>query len=95
MKWLDRYLKGTKDKGTILRPNRDKGSEVFVDADFAGNWDPNEYEDCDTARSSQDMATTSPTQDVLYFGNPNCKQKLHFHRLNPNTMECLMRYEMQ
>lgn len=25
--------------------------EVFVDADFAGNWDPKEYEDCDTARS--------------------------------------------
>ena len=25
--------------------------EVYVDADFAGNWNPDEYEDCDTARS--------------------------------------------
>ena len=47
IRWLGRDLKGTKDKGTILRPNRDKSLEVFVDADFAGNWDPNEYEDCD------------------------------------------------
>lgn len=28
-----------------------KGLEVFVDADFAGNWDPKEAWDRDTARS--------------------------------------------
>ncbi|CAJ1959006.1 unnamed protein product [Cylindrotheca closterium] len=51
IRWLGRYLKGTKDKGTILKPDKEKGIEVYVDADFAGNWDPNEYEDRDTARS--------------------------------------------
>ena len=51
IRWLARYLKGTRDKGTILRPNKDKGLEVYVDADFAGNWDPKEHEDPDTARS--------------------------------------------
>jgi len=35
----------------ILSPNSKRGLEVFVDADFAGNWDPDETEDRDTARS--------------------------------------------
>jgi len=51
IRWLARYLKGTRDKGTILRPDKTKGLEVYVDADFAGNWDPSEFEDPDTARS--------------------------------------------
>jgi len=52
IRWLGRYLRGTRDKGTILGPvPKGKGLEVFVDADFAGTWDPRECEDCDTARS--------------------------------------------
>ena len=66
IRWLGRYLKGTKDKGTILRPNRDKGLEVFVDADFAGNWDPNEYEDCDTARSRHGYYITYAGCPILW-----------------------------
>lgn len=38
VRWIGRYLKGTSTDGTILRPNREKSLEVFVDADFAGNW---------------------------------------------------------
>ena len=30
--WLDRYLKGTKDKGTILLTVKERGLEVYVDA---------------------------------------------------------------
>jgi hypothetical protein len=51
LRWLGRYLKGTRDQGTILRPVKGKDLELFVDADFAGNWDPNEWGDRDTARS--------------------------------------------
>jgi hypothetical protein len=51
IRWIARYLKGTKDKGMIFRPDKTKGLEVFVDADFAGNWDKAESEDRDTARS--------------------------------------------
>lgn len=51
LKWLGRYLKGTRDKGIILRPVKDKGLEVHVDADFCGNWNPDEAEDPATARS--------------------------------------------
>jgi hypothetical protein len=51
IRWLGRYLKATRDKGTILKPCADKDMEIYVDADFAGNWDPNETWDRDTARS--------------------------------------------
>jgi hypothetical protein len=40
VRWIGRYLKGTRTDGTILKPNNERGLEVFVDADFAGNWDP-------------------------------------------------------
>ena len=48
--WLGRYMKGTQDKGLILRPSNTRELEVFVDADFSGKWDKNKTWDCDTAR---------------------------------------------
>ena len=44
-------MKGTCDKGLIIRPDKSRGLEMHVDANFAGNWDPNETMDQDTARS--------------------------------------------
>ena len=38
MTWIGRYLAATRDKGTIYTP-RDEGFQVYVDSDFAGNWD--------------------------------------------------------
>jgi hypothetical protein len=35
---LVRYLKSTKDRGIIFKPQPDLGLECFVDADFAGGW---------------------------------------------------------
>ena len=51
VRWIARYLKGTRDKGTILKPDPNRGLEVHVDADYAGNWDPEETQAQDTARS--------------------------------------------
>ncbi|GFH52929.1 hypothetical protein CTEN210_09405 [Chaetoceros tenuissimus] len=51
IRWLARYLKGSRDKGTILKPNKSRDLELYVDADFAGNWDSKETQDRDTARS--------------------------------------------
>ena len=52
LRWLARYLKGTRDKGMTYVPQLEKGLEVFVDADFTGNWNAKEAaEDRDTARS--------------------------------------------
>jgi hypothetical protein len=51
IRWLGRYLKGTRDKGMILRPNGDLGLEVYVDADFVGNYKEEDSSHPDTARS--------------------------------------------
>jgi hypothetical protein len=52
VRWIGRYLAGTRDEGTIFKPDPSAGLEVFVDADFAGNWDKTgSTTDRDTARS--------------------------------------------
>jgi Reverse transcriptase (RNA-dependent DNA polymerase) len=51
VRWIARYLLGTKDKGMTFKPDLSKGLEEFVDSDFAGNWDKSESKDRDTARS--------------------------------------------
>jgi hypothetical protein len=52
VRWLGRYLKGTRKMGTIMKPVPDMDLEVFVDASFCGDWDPKEAAiDRDTARS--------------------------------------------
>ena len=52
VRWLGRYLKGTRSMGTIMRPLANKELEVYVDASFCGDWDPVEAaHDRDTARS--------------------------------------------
>jgi hypothetical protein len=50
VKWLGRYLLGTKEQGMILKPS-DQSFDCFVDADFCGNWKRDEAYDPATARS--------------------------------------------
>jgi hypothetical protein len=57
LKWLGRYLHGTRDKGIKMRPTVES-FDVYVDADFAGNWIPKEYMDnANTARSPYGFIT--------------------------------------
>jgi ATP-binding cassette subfamily B (MDR/TAP) protein 1 len=51
LRWLGRYLKATRNQGTILGIDKSKDMEVYVDADFSGNWDLKESQYRDTARS--------------------------------------------
>ena len=52
LKWIGRYLAASRDKGIIYSPNNNKGFEVYVDASFCNNWEPETAEwDADTARS--------------------------------------------
>ncbi len=51
LKWLGCYLKEKRDKGTIIRAQEGKDLEVYVDADFVGNWDPKDGSKRDTTRS--------------------------------------------
>ena len=50
VKWLGRYLLETRDKGMILKPGK-QSFDVYVDADFCGNWKSDEADDPSTARS--------------------------------------------
>ena len=51
VKHIGRYHIVTRSKGTILRPVKEKVLEIFCDADFAVNWEPEEGLDRDTSRS--------------------------------------------
>jgi hypothetical protein len=62
LRWLGRYLKATRNRGTILKPAEGKDMEVYVDADFSGNWHvrwmPNTVEITATNRSSTESEYT-------------------------------------
>ena len=51
IKRIGRYLKLTRDKGIILKVNRNLGLECYVDADFAGGWNRNDADDASTVLS--------------------------------------------
>jgi hypothetical protein len=63
VKRICRYLLKTKDQGLILKPDKSKGLECFVDADWAGSWQD---------RSSNDpLSSHSRTGYVIsYAGCP-------------------------
>jgi hypothetical protein len=39
VKRIGRFLLGTRDQGIIIRPQKEKSFECYVDADYLGNWD--------------------------------------------------------
>jgi hypothetical protein len=48
---IGQYLLGTKDRGMIYRPDLKRGLEIFVDANFAGGWDPEDAKNADNVYS--------------------------------------------
>jgi hypothetical protein len=48
---IRRYFFLTKERGMIYRPNLERGIKVFVDANFAGGWDPEDAENADNVYS--------------------------------------------
>ena len=59
--------------GTYMQPDKSKGLEVHVDADFVGNWDPNDVQNLDTAKSRHGYS-------ISYAGCPICwKSQLQPH----------------
>ena len=48
---IGKYLIGTKDRGIVYTPDSNLGLDVYVDADFAGGWDPEHAGDVDTVYS--------------------------------------------
>ena len=63
LRWLGKYLKDNVNEGTTLQPEKGRGLEVWVDADFSGNWNRPESEYRDTARSRHGYV-------IMYEGCP-------------------------
>jgi hypothetical protein len=61
--YIGRYLLGTRDEGIILNP-KDHSMDVWVDADFCGNWDP-KHADVDPA-----TAKSRTGYVIMYGGSP-------------------------
>ena len=51
LKHCCKYINTTKDKGLILRPDKSKGLECYVDADFAGAWNQADSSDASSVFS--------------------------------------------
>ena len=66
VQWMGKYIHGTIGKGLLMTPRRDEGLEVFVDADFAGNWDPIDTTNRDTARSRHGYVITYHGMPILW-----------------------------
>ena len=61
VKRIVRYLKGTQDKGIVMKPDLSKGVECFVDASFAGDWA--------RERSDDPLTVLSRTGYVIFYMN--------------------------
>jgi hypothetical protein len=70
----------------IYAPDPNRGLEVWVDADFAGGWDPSEADNSDNVYSC--------TGFVIYyagcpvFGRVNCRQKSRYQLQKPRIFQC-------
>ena len=51
LKHIGRYLKGTRDKGMILKPTTNLNIDCFVDSDFAGLWNHEDHQDPTSVKS--------------------------------------------
>ena len=60
-KQIVRYLHQTKDQGIIPKPNKKLGLECYVNADFAGGWEPDQALD--------PRACLSRTGYVIFYAN--------------------------
>ena len=59
VRWIGRYLKGTAKMGTFFKPDPKRGLEVYVDASYLGDWNPEiAWDDRDTARSRHGYVIT-------------------------------------
>jgi hypothetical protein len=61
-----RYLKGTCDRGYILRPSSTLNLDCFVDADFAGTWTSSTSDDPSSVKSRTGYVITLASCPILW-----------------------------
>ena len=64
VRYIVRYLMKTRDKGLILRPDKEHSFVCYVDADFQGGWNAN------TATEDSTTAKSRSAYIVMYAGCP-------------------------
>ena len=89
LRWLGKYLTDNINEGTTLQPEKVRGLEVWVDADFEGNWNRSESEDRENARSRHGYVIMYEGCPILQ--SPNYKPKLHYQALKVSILVSLMR----
>ena len=73
----------------VFRPDPTSGLEVYVNADFVGNWNKDDVAtDQDTACSQHSIP--SNTMDAQYFGSCICRLKLPSAPWRANTGDYYM-----
>lgn len=69
VRYVGRYLQGTKDRGIIMRPDDTRSFECYADADFCGQYDPYAEDkdvDAQSARSRTGFVITYAGCPILW-----------------------------
>ena len=66
LKKVARYLKGTRDRGMIIKPSSDLSLDCYADADFAGLWNTEDAKDPICVRSRSGFVITLGGTPVLW-----------------------------
>jgi hypothetical protein len=82
-------------KGTILGPVKGKDMEVYVDADFSGNWDSKETQDVDTVQSRHGYLISYAGCPKLWKSQMQTEIALLSTEREYCTLDCHLRFEMQ
>jgi len=70
----------------IYAPDSKRGLEVWVDADFAGGWNPEEAGDADNVYSR--TGSLFIMLAAQSNGKVNCKRKLHYQLQKLSIFQC-------
>ena len=84
---IGRYLLSSRDKGMIFTPDKEKGLEVFVDADFAGGWDPTTADDADRFTLALDLLFAM--LGAQFCGQANFRRRLRCQLRKQSISRCL------
>jgi hypothetical protein len=89
LKWLGRYLVGSRVKGMIYSPSN-QSFDDFVDASFTGDWDPQNAE-WDLTQQGQGLVLSFPMHHVQSYGLPSYKLRSHCQQQKRNIWQFLRR----
>jgi len=76
LKRIGRYLKGTRERGMVIRPTGDLTLDMFADADFAGLWNVEDATDPTCVRSRTGYIATLGGTPIIWGSKLQTEQSL-------------------